>query len=153
MATVVQGVMSFDLPWQPILVGGVIALGIELLGVQSLPVAIGLYLPLSLSTPLMIGGLIAMVVKRYTPIKEYAARNLRGILFASGMVAGDGLVGVIVAFMVGSSGVGGKYFNFYDEHGGMMDSLSGAFGPWLAIILFGLMAAILAHMAFRGLKK
>jgi len=64
MATVVQGVMNFDLPWEPILVGGVIALAIELLGIQSLPVAIGLYLPLSLSTPLMLGGVVALLVKK-----------------------------------------------------------------------------------------
>jgi len=64
MATVVQGVMSFDLPWLPIIVGGVLALVIELLGVPSLPVAIGLYLPLSLSTPIMVGGLVALLIKK-----------------------------------------------------------------------------------------
>jgi len=150
MATVVQGVMNFDLPWQPILAGGVIAIAIELLGIQSLPVAIGLYLPLSLSTPLMIGGFIALLVKRFTAKKDYTANNLRGILFASGMVAGDGLVGVIVAFMVGSWG---GYRVFYNDHNDMLSSLSGVFGPWLAILLFGLLAAILAHIAFKGAKR
>ena len=82
--------------------------------------------------------------------KDFAAKSLRGILFASGMVAGDGLVGVIVAFMVGS--LGGDRI-FYNDHGGMFSSLSGDYGPWLAIILFGLLAATLAHIAFKGAKK
>jgi putative OPT family oligopeptide transporter len=150
MATVVQGVMSFDLPWQPILVGGVIALGIELLGIQSLPVAIGLYLPLSLSTPLMVGGLVALLVKRFTKTKDFTKKNLRGILFASGMVAGDGLVGVIVAFMVGSWGA---YRTFYNDHGDMLESLTSGWGPVVALVLFGLMTAVLAHVAFRGIKE
>ncbi len=154
MATIVQGIFGEGgLPWTPILVGGILAIAIELLGVQSLPVAIGLYLPLSLSTPLMVGGIIALLVKKFTDKKDYSAKNLRGILFASGMVAGDGLVGVIVAFMVGSSGIGGAYYVFYNDHSDMLTSLSGGFGPWLAILAFGLMAAILAHIAFKGAKK
>lgn len=150
MATVVRGVMNFDLPWEPILVGGVLALGIELLGVQSLPVAIGLYLPLSLSTPLMVGGLIALLVKKFTNKEQFGAKNLKGVLFASGMVAGDGLVGVIVAFMVGSWGA---FRTFYNNHGDMNNSLSGTFGPWLALIVFGVLTAVLAHVAFRAAKK
>ena len=147
MATVVQGVMSFNLPWEPILVGGVLALAIELLGVGSLPVAIGLYLPLSLSTPIMAGGIIAWLVKRYSTKQQYEKRNLRGILFASGMVAGDGLFGVVGAFMIGSWPA---FATYYDSHYGMLGSLSGSFGPWLALVLFGGMMAILAHMAFKG---
>ncbi len=147
MATVVQGVMSFNLPWEPILVGGVIALAIELLGVGSLPVAIGLYLPLSLSTPIMAGGIIAWLVKRNSTPEQYTKRNLRGILFASGMVAGDGLFGVVGAFMIGSWP---GFAAYYDAHYGMLNSLSGGFGPWLALILFGLLTATMAHMAFKG---
>lgn len=150
MATVVQGVMNADLPWQPILIGGVFALSIELLGIQSLPVAIGLYLPLSLSTPLMLGGIVALVVKKFTRKEEFGEKNLRGILFASGMVAGDGLVGVCVAFMVGGIA---SYRTFYNEHASMMGSLSGDWGPMLTLALFGLMTLILARVAFKGSKN
>ena len=153
MATVVQGVMSFDLPWEPILVGGVLAIVIEMLGIQSLPVAIGLYLPLSLSTPLMVGGLVALVVKKFTKAKDYPSKNLRGILMASGMVAGDGLVGVIVAVMVASSGSEGTYYHFYNDHADMLESVSGSFGPWLALLMFGGLTAILAYVTFRQPKK
>ncbi|HUV30326.1 MAG TPA: oligopeptide transporter, OPT family [Acidobacteriota bacterium] len=150
MATVVKGVMNANLPWAPILVGGMIALAVELLGIGSLPFAIGLYLPLSLSTPIMTGGLIALLVKRYTRSADYSERNLRGILFSSGLVAGDALVGVVTAFLIGSWG---GYAAFYDSHLGMLNTLTGSFGPWLALILFGCLTAVLAHMAFRGFRK
>ncbi len=150
MATVVQGVMNSNLPWEPIIVGGVIALSIELLGIGSLPVAIGLYLPLSLSTPIMIGGLVAWLVKRQSTKQQYEKRNLRGILFASGMVAGDGLFGVVGAFMIGSWPA---FADYYDGHYGMLNSLSGSYGPWVALGVFGLLTATLAHMAFKGFKK
>lgn len=150
MATVVQGVMNFNLPWEPILVGGVIALAVELLGVGSLPMAIGLYLPLSLSTPIMAGGLIAWLVKRNSTKQQYQKRNLRGVLFASGMVAGDGLLGVVGAFMIGGWAT---FADYYDTHNGMLNTLSGDFGPWLTLVLFGLLMATMAHMAFKGMGE
>ena len=151
MATVVQGVMNANLPWEPIIVGGMIALAVELLGISSLPFAIGLYLPLSLSTPIMAGGLIAYIMKRSIRDKiERGARNLRGILFASGIVAGDALIGVLVAFLIGSST---GYAAFYDKHDGMMRTLTGAAGPWVSLVMFTLLAILLALLAIRGFKK
>jgi putative OPT family oligopeptide transporter len=151
MATVVQGVMNANLPWQPIIVGGMIALAVELLGISSLPFAIGLYLPLSLSTPIMAGGLIAFMMQRTArSIKDKEARSLRGVLFASGIVAGDALVGVLVAFMIGSWT---SYADFYDGHEGMMNTLTGAFGPWLSLIAFAALASMLTWMALRGFSS
>ena len=150
MATVVQGIMNTNLPWQPIIVGGFIALAVELLGISSLPFAIGLYLPLSLSTPIMTGGLIALIIKKRIRKDEYNEKNLAGVLFASGMVAGDALIGVLVAFLIGSWGV---YEVFYTEHEGMLDTLTGSYGPWLGLVAFGLLALTLARLAFRGLSK
>lgn len=145
MAVVVQGVMNANLPWQPIIVGAFIALGVEFLGVSSLPFAIGLYLPLSLSTPIMAGGLIAMIMRGTTKDRLVAgARNLRGTLFASGLVAGDALIGVLVAFLIGSW-VG--YADFYDTHDGMLATVTGAFGPWLSLIMFGVLMLLLAKFA------
>ncbi|UCG62534.1 MAG: oligopeptide transporter, OPT family [Candidatus Zixiibacteriota bacterium] len=150
MATVVQGVMNSNLPWLPIIVGGMIALAVELLGVSSLPFAIGLYLPLSLSTPIMTGGLIALLIKKWSRKDEYKNKNENGVLFASGLVAGDALIGVVVAFMIGSWGA---YEAFYDRHDGMMDTLTGSFGPWLSLLCFFGLAAVLAHLAWRGFGK
>ncbi len=150
MATIVQGVMYSNLPWTPILVGAMIAVGVELLGVSSLPFAIGLYLPLSLSTPIMAGALIAYIVRKASSEQEYGRKNLQGILFASGMVAGDALIGVLVAFMIGSWA---GYAGYYDSYEGMMNSVTGAYGPWLALILFGGLAAFMYRMATRGFGK
>jgi len=150
MATVVEGMMGpvATLPWSPIIAGGILALAIEMLGVASLPVAIGLYLPLSLSTPIMAGGLVALLIKKLSKPKNYGARNLAGILFASGMVAGDALFGVVGAFMLSHQG----YAAFRDDHAGMWTSLASSFGPYLTLILFGLMALLLWRMAHKGVK-
>ncbi len=150
MATIVQGVMNSNLPWTPILVGAMVAVGVELLGVSSLPFAIGLYLPLSLSTPIMAGALIAYIVRKVSSDQEYGRKNLQGVLFASGMVAGDALIGVLVAFMIGSWA---GYAGYYDSYEGMMNSVTGAYGPWLALILFGGLALFMYRMATKGFGK
>ena len=150
MATVVQGIMNANLPWEPIIVGGFIALAVELLGISSLPFAIGLYLPLSLSTPIMTGGLVALLVKKYVRKEEYGGKNLAGTLFASGMVAGDALIGVAVAFMIGSWTT---YELFYNEHEGALDTLTGAWGPWIALAAFASLTLLLARLAFKGVAK
>lgn len=150
MATVVQGVMNQNLPWEPILVGSMIALAVELLGISSLPFAIGLYLPLSLSTPIMTGGLVALIIKKMSQSKdEHSKRQERGILFSSGLVAGDAIIGLIVAFMIGTWAT---YANFYDSHDGMMITLTGSFGPWLSLIMFVLLTLVLGRLAFKGLS-
>jgi len=148
MATIVQGVMNANIPWAPILVGGMIAAAVELLGIQSLPFAIGLYLPLSLSTPLMAGGLLAMMIKKSSKVKKTVnMRQQMGILFGSGLVAGDALFGVGTAALIfGSTG----YREFFNSHEGMMDSLTGSFGPWLSLIAFGglfILYYIISHKA------
>lgn len=154
MATVVQGVMEANLPWAPILVGVMIAVAVELLGISSLPFSIGLYLPLSLSTPLMLGGLIAMIVRRVSDAKEYNTRQERGILFASGLVAGDALIGVMVALLIGSwAAYGTPATGYHDRYSGMWESLTGGMGPWIALIAFGSLAVLLGRMAIRGVGK
>ncbi|NOY87897.1 MAG: oligopeptide transporter, OPT family [FCB group bacterium] len=150
MATVVKGVMNHNLPWLPIIVGGMIAFAVELLGISSLPFAIGLYLPLSLSTPIMAGGLIAFIIKKFSKKDEAKLKNEQGLLFSSGLVAGDALIGVLVAFFIGSWG---SYAHFYDAHDGMMKTLTGSWGPWLSLAMFILLTLTLGHLAYRGFGK
>ncbi|HEX9750583.1 MAG TPA: oligopeptide transporter, OPT family [candidate division Zixibacteria bacterium] len=138
MAIVVRGVMGGDLPWMPIIFGAVLAASIELVGIGSLPFAIGMYLPLELSSPIMAGGLIAMIVQKKAGPAS-AERQERGILFSSGLVAGDALVGVAVAGLMLNEG----YKAFYDSHGGLLDSLSGAAGPAVSLIAFAAIALYL----------
>jgi putative OPT family oligopeptide transporter len=145
MATVVQGVMNANIPWAPILVGCMIALAIELLGIQSLPFAIGLYLPLSLSTPIMAGGIIALLIKAGAKDKKiFDRRNQMAVLFGSGLVAGDALIGVSTALLiVASDRLGsGTYRDFFESREGMMQSLTGSFGPYLSLIGFVLLGVL-----------
>ncbi len=150
MATLVQGVMNANLPWLPIVVGGMIALAVELLGVSSLPFAIGLYLPLSLSTPIMTGGLASLLIQKFAKESSNKSKHENGILFSSGLVAGDALIAVVVAFMIGSWSA---YEHFYDTHDGMMRTITGNLGPWLSLICFLSLAVVLGHLAWQGFGK
>ncbi len=141
MATVVNGIMNGNLPWAPIIVGAMLALSVELLGIGALPFAIGLYLPLNLSTPIMVGGIIAWLGARKVDAATGEARTMRGTLLASGLVAGDALMGVMVAFLIGL--FESSYGKYYDAHDGMLTSLAGDIGPWLSIILFAGLAFVL----------
>lgn len=100
MHTLTKGVFEGSLPWSLVLIGGGIAIVIELLHIPALPFAIGLYLPLELNTPIFIGGLLAWGVTKILPAKEHKEANERGLLVASGLVAGDALTGVGLAALL-----------------------------------------------------
>ena len=97
MKTIVEGVMQGNLPWALVFIGVFIALVIEILGISVLPVAIGLYLPLELSATIMIGGLISHFVDKKSKDKDKDNEASGGILFCSGLIAGEGLVGILLA--------------------------------------------------------
>ena len=101
MKMIVEGVMNENLPWALVFIGAFIAIALEVIGISALPVAIGLYLPLELSATIMIGGLIRMVVdkKNAASDKKENADASNGILFCSGMIAGEGLVGILLAIL------------------------------------------------------
>ncbi len=101
MKMIVEGVMGGNLPWALVFIGAFIAIVIEIMGIPVLPVAIGLYLPLELSACIMIGGLVRLYVDK-KKLKEGEDRKKivnRGILFCSGMIAGEGLVGILLAIL------------------------------------------------------
>ena len=99
MKMIVEGVMNENLPWALVFIGAFIAISFEVIGISALPVAIGLYLPLELSSTIMIGGLIRLVVdKRNQKLGQKENQESGdGILFCSGMIAGEGLVGILLA--------------------------------------------------------
>lgn len=97
MKMIIEGVMDGNLPWGLVFIGVFIAVVIEILGISVLPVAIGLYLPLELSTTIMIGGIIRWFVDKKSAGKEKNSDSSSGILFCSGMIAGEGLVGILLA--------------------------------------------------------
>lgn len=100
MATLIKGLLSFNLDWQFVLVGVFIAITVEMCGVNALSFAVGLYLPLSTTLPIFVGGLIKGVADSMRKRKGYEEENAelgKGSLFATGLVAGGALFGVIVA--------------------------------------------------------
>lgn len=101
MKMVVEGVMNGNLPWGLVIVGICIAVVVEILGIPVLPFAIGLYLPIYLTVPIMIGGLIRLFIEKRRFANEVSRETVRnnGILFSSGMIAGEGLVGILLAVL------------------------------------------------------
>ena len=104
MATLIKGILSRNLDWNFVLVGAALALVVELCGVRSLSFAIGVYLPLSTTLPIFIGGAIRGLVDKVKQRRGEAYSEMgedleRGNLFATGLVAGGALMGVIFAFL------------------------------------------------------
>jgi uncharacterized oligopeptide transporter (OPT) family protein len=112
---IIKGILDRELPWDLILFGAAIALLMEIAGVPSLAFAVGVYLPISSTTPIFIGGLIRYFVdrkKRKEPEMQalddtqFAAQSDRGpgVLFASGYIAGGAIAGIVIAFLAGVLG-------------------------------------------------
>ncbi len=100
MKMIVEGVMENNLPWALVIIGAVIAVVVELIGIPVLPFAIGVYLPVHLNACIMVGGLIRLFVdklKKSDDEKKEITSN--GTLFCSGMIAGEGLVGILLALL------------------------------------------------------
>ncbi|RRF96640.1 MAG: oligopeptide transporter, OPT family [Lachnospiraceae bacterium] len=99
MKMVVEGVMNGNLPWALIFAGVFIGVVVEIMGIPVMPFAVGLYLPIYISIPMMVGGLIRLAVdkKKGLTEEERKAANNRGILYSSGLIAGEGLVGILLA--------------------------------------------------------
>lgn len=99
MKMVVEGVMGGSLPWTLVFAGVCIALVIEILGIPVLPFAVGLYLPIHLSAPIMAGGLVRLYINKKQNVSGEERKNKvdNGILYSSGLIAGEGLVGILLA--------------------------------------------------------
>jgi OPT family oligopeptide transporter len=149
MATLIKGLLSFNLDWQFVLVGLFIAITIELCGVKALSFAVGLYLPLSTTLPIWIGGVVRgltdWLAKRKGEVEEDADLG-KGSLFATGLVAGGALAGVIVALLQASDATA-KIFDPLN----MEKSLEHWFGlggyHLLGVLFFGGLAALLVRAA------
>ncbi len=98
MKTIIEGVMEGNLPWNLVFIGVFIAVIVEILRLPVLPFAIGIYLPVQLNACIMVGGLVRLAfdkMKRKEEEKKEIVND--GILFCSGMIAGEGLVGILLA--------------------------------------------------------
>ncbi|MFQ5491106.1 MAG: OPT family oligopeptide transporter [Phycisphaerae bacterium] len=98
MKVVIDGVLQQSLPWSLVAIGAGIAIGVELCRLPSLPFAVGVYLPVSTMVPVFLGGLLRLFQERgASDDAQKTQRRERGILFGSGLVGGEGLMGVAIA--------------------------------------------------------
>jgi len=136
MRVVIDGVLESSLPWGLVGIGVGIAILAELARINSLAFAVGVYLPVSTMVPVFLGGLLRWALQRTaTDPAEAEDRRDQGILFGSGLVGGEGLLGVGIAIAAGYAASRGV------EPWSLGLEWSGAFGPWLALIAFlGLVA-------------
>ncbi|WP_126969887.1 OPT family oligopeptide transporter [Gynurincola endophyticus] len=152
MATLIKGIQSQNLDWQYIIVGIFIAIVVELCGIKALSFAIGLYLPLATTLPIFIGGAVRAMVdgKLAKKKQDNEEEDLRkGNLFATGLVAGGALAGVIVAFLMASENISATLSKWSVEEG-IIHSLGKTGYDILGAIFFFVMAAILFSV---GIKK
>jgi putative OPT family oligopeptide transporter len=99
MKMVIEGVMGGEMPWALVFTGVFLAVALEILGLPVLPVAIGVYLPIHLNAGIMLGGLTRWLVEKRKYSSEKAKNDAvqSGILYTSGMLAGEGIVGILLA--------------------------------------------------------
>lgn len=100
MKMIIEGVMESNLPWGLVFIGVFLAIVVEILGIPVLPFAIGVYLPVQLNACIMVGGLVRLALDKRKGEKEEKKQMVNdGILYCSGMIAGEGLVGIMLAIL------------------------------------------------------
>ena len=99
MKMIVEGIMGGKLPWTLVFIGVFLAIGLEILRIPVMPFAIGLYLPIYLNATIMIGGVVRGLLDRRKGVDEKTktAQSTDGTLYCAGMIAGEGLVGILLA--------------------------------------------------------
>jgi len=158
MSYIIKGILDRQLPWAVVLFGVMIAIVLELCGVSSLAFAVGVYLPLSSSAPLFVGGMVRWLVDRrmrralrehYLDEQELTAASDRspGVLLASGYIAGGAIAGIVIAFMQGALGNVDARITHWAE--GNDPFFAGPHADWLALLPF---AALVTFMYFVGRK-
>ena len=100
MKMIIEGVMESNLPWGLVFIGVFVAIIVEILGIPVLPFAIGVYLPVQLNACIMVGGLVRLAFDKMKKEENDKKRIVNdGILYCSGMIAGEGLVGILLALL------------------------------------------------------
>ena len=150
MKMVVEGVMGGNLPWVLVFAGVGIAVVVEILGIPVLPFAVGLYLPIYFSTPMIVGGLIRLYFdKKKGESEEEKKRKVEnGVLYSSGLIAGEGLVGILLAVCAVIPFKGETFadaFNLSAIFGFSLGNIGG-------LVFFALLAVTLI-LFIRGKKK
>ncbi len=145
MAFIVDGILTQKLPWSLVLLGVAIAIVLELSGVPSLPFAVGVYLPLSASTPIFAGGMMRWLSDKWSNRSAAEAEMSPGVLLSSGYIAGGTIAGIVAALL-------GIKFKALEKYG---PSLLGewASSPAFSAITFGVLTIFLLFVGSGWLLK
>lgn len=138
MRLIVEGIMTAQLPWTLVIIGAAIAIFCALASIPILPVALGIYLPISLSSPVLIGGIIRKLVENKFKSDEKRKDSSvdRGVLLASGLVAGDALIGILIAVLAVlevNIGIGATMFPALAESNLLSFIMFLALGTWVYV--------------------
>ncbi|MFI5347542.1 MAG: OPT family oligopeptide transporter [Elusimicrobiota bacterium] len=136
MSLIIDGILTNKLPWGLVLLGVGIALVLELCQVPSLPFAVGVYLPLSSSTPIFVGGMMRWVADKWTKKSESESDMSPGVLFSSGYIAGGAIAGIVVAMLTLSPSLS-KTLDLSEKFSALAQS------DWTSVIAFGVLTALL----------
>ena len=140
MKMLVEGVMNAELPWALIFAGAGVAIVVEILRIPVMPFAVGMYLPFSLSAGIMAGGVVRWFMDRKKGSEEEKKVSVeRGTLYTSGLIAGEGLMGVVLALMA--------FFEFDPDISGYFSM--GAVG---SLVFFALLLASLVAVCVKKAK-
>src|SRR6266700_2515848 len=142
MALITDGILTQRLPWALVLIGVFLSVAIELMGIQALPVAVGVYLPLSTSAGMFAGGIVRWLVGRRAQSEHRSLAEIEsgpGVLFSSGLIAGGSIAGIVVAAIAGAKGSA----DWLADTVGLYHRLGGfATANLTALVLFGLLGAL-----------
>jgi len=141
MKLVIEGVLDNALPWMLVGIGVIIALVIELFKIPSLPFAVGVYLPVATMMTVFLGGLLRYFMEKTSKSdEEKESRKETGLLFGSGLVGGEGLLGVAIA---------GVAFYYGRSPKGIGEEWAGVWAPLFGLVAFG----VLAYIFIRRIKS
>jgi len=149
MALITDGILTHRLPWALVLIGVALAIALEIAGIQSLPVTVGVYLPITTSAGMFAGGVIRWLVERRFKSQDRSLAEIEsgpGVLFASGMIAGGAIGGIAIAAIAGKFGSADKLA----ELAGVA-RLVGHFATdnWPALLLFAGFGIVLYRVGLR----
>ncbi len=159
MALVTDGILTQKLPWTLVLLGVFITAALELMGVSSLPVAVGIYLPISTSSSMFAGGVVRWLVEKRSKAEEKSLAEIEsgpGVLFASGLIAGGAIAGIAVAgvaaAVVGQADKAGvPAADFLSHTAGLHTALGSiAENDAIAMLIFLGLAVVLYRVARRS---
>jgi putative OPT family oligopeptide transporter len=147
MALITDGILTHKLPWALVLLGVFITIAIELMGVQALPVAVGVYLPISTSSAMFAGGVIRWLIERRAKHTQQSIAEVEsgpGVLFSSGLIAGGAICGIVLAAIagfLGSADALAEKLPIFHALGSLADS------NLFALLLFAAMGVLLFRVA------